>query len=140
MPAKVTATEIIEMGFSPEMFGSNTAGFPAFLTSVITEQSEILAGRVGATAYDSTTAPTRTYVKRAEKCLICAELFQRRFVRIAQDIKLGDGIDAFKLRRTQEKFEADAEMWISKIASGTTTDGTGFSSGVAISSHFDGDA
>jgi len=135
---KITSIDIQELGFSEESFVGVT-DFAAFVDGIIAEQADLLAARIGDAAYASTTRPISTYVARAEKSLVAAELYQRRFNAIAQDISSADGMDAFKLRRTQEGYAAEAERLIEQIRAGAGTDG-GFSFGTVISSHFPEDA
>jgi len=135
---KVTAANIKLMGFASEMFGSEAAAdFDGFLTSVIAEQSGLLSGRLGSSVYDTTTEPTKTYIARAEKCLVAVELYNLRFVVIAQEINQAAGIDAFKLRRQQELFRDEANDLIAKIAAGTTSDSGGYAGGTLVTDHED---
>jgi hypothetical protein len=135
---KITADDIKDMGFVQEMFGKVAqTDFDTWLTKVITEQSAILSGRITATKYATTEDPTQTYIKRAEKCLVAVELYSRRFITIAEEINKADGIDAFKLRRQQEKFNEEAESLITVITAGKTSDGSGYSGGTLVTSHFD---
>ncbi len=134
---KITEADIAVLGFTATMFNTDAAGFTAMIAGVISEQAELLEGRVGSTIYATSAKPNATYVKRAEKCLVAADLLQRRFVIISQEIQAADGIDAFKVRRTQEKYEAEAETLISRLAAGTSADGSDYSGGVVSTSHPD---
>ncbi len=76
--AKTTFDDVDKLRFTKEMFSLTDGGaFEDMVNEVISEQSGLLAGRLG-TLYDSETSPIKEYVKRAEKCLIAAELVQRR--------------------------------------------------------------
>lgn len=132
MASKVTPDDIVAMQFLPEYFGP-VDDFNTFLQKIIDEQEALLSGRIGAGVMASTTSPTKENVVRAAKCLIAVELFQLRFNRISGDIQNADGLDAFKLRRTQEKYQQEADSLISRLGSGTPADGTGYSGGVVVS-------
>lgn len=137
--AKVTATDVEKMGFKPAMFDEDAAGFVTLLTDettgVIPEQSALLQGRIGATRYASTDVITAALVKRAEKALVAADLYQIRFNRIAETIDDSDGEDATKLRRTQEKYLAEAEMLIGRIVAESASDSSDYAGGVVESTH-----
>src|SRR5690606_39661874 len=60
--------------------------FVALVTGVIAEQSAILQGRIGDARYAATAAALAAMVKRAEKALTAADLYQIRFNRIAETI------------------------------------------------------
>lgn len=139
--AKNIASEIADIGFSKEMFGKTApADFTTFLTAVISSQESLLSGRIGAAAYASVSSPTQEYIKQAAACVVAAELCRRRILRLTQDANNEDGTDAKKLRTSRKEFIAEAEELIVKISAGGTIDGTGFASGVSISSHFTEDA
>ncbi len=139
--AKNTAAEIADIGFSKEMFGKTTAtDYTNFLTAVIASQESLLSGRIGAAAYASASSPTQEYIKQAAACVVAAELCRRRILRLTQEAKNEDGTDAKKLRSSRKEFIAEAEELIVKINAGGTIDGTGFASGVNVSSHFAEDA
>lgn len=134
--AKVTAQEIKDLGFIAEMFG-NPASFDAYITAVITEQATILEGRIGSTAYASTSSPAKDYVKRAEKCLAAAEMVQRRITVILGNVTGG----AFPIStsgedRQKSAYLDEADMWVSKIAGGVSADSVDFASGSLITNHF----
>jgi hypothetical protein len=132
---KITATDIENMGFTPAMFDRDETTFPAFLAEVINEQSALLQGRIGAARYASTETATAALVKRAEKAMVAADLYQIRFNRIAETIDDSGGIDAFKLRRTQENYAKEAETLIGRLAAGAVADSGSYAGGVVESTH-----
>jgi len=127
------------MGFVFQMFGYSTEeGLSTLLTGLIAEHGAILSGRVGATAYASAAEPTSTYVKRAIKCLVAAELCQVRINRIAQDIKQEDGTDAAKMRQQRKDYLAEAEAWTGQIEAAAGS-GNDFAFGTVTTNHFNED-
>ena len=134
-----SAANIISMGFSFQMFGFiSETELNLTIADLITEHGALLSGRIGATAYASTTNPTATYVKRSLKCLVAADLCQMRINRIAQDVKQEDGTDAAKMRKQRLDYLAESEQMIGKIetTAGASND---FSFVSVITSHFDED-
>ena len=130
---------MIDLGFLPEMF-KKAAGteFTTFLTAVIAEQADILLGRVGSAAYNSTTSPTDKYVKRAEKCLTAAELIQRRINLILGNVAgAGQEINVSHEGAQKKVYIAEANDLISKLVSGTGADSNDFATGVLVTSHFE---
>ena len=128
------------MGFSFQMFGRDTASdLNLTIKGMIAEHGALLSGRIGTAAYASTTEPISTYVKRAIKSLVAADLCQMRINRLAQEVKQEDGTDAIKMRRQRQDYLAEAELMIGKIeiAAGAGND---FAFGSVITSHFDEDA
>lgn len=134
--AKVTVQELKDLGFIAELFG-NPQNFDAYLTAVIAEQASILEGRIGASAYASTSSPIKDYVKRAEKCLAAAELVQRRITYILGNVTGG----AFPIStsgedRQRQAYIDEAAVWITKIVEGAETDSNDFASGSLVTNHF----
>ena len=135
-----STSEIAEMGFTAEMFGkSSDSDLQAMIKGMITEHGGLLSGRIGATAYSSTSQPTATYVKRTLKCLVAAELCQRRINRLAQEVKQEDGTDANKMRKQRLDYLAEAEILIGKIEEGNGASND-FASSPVVTSHFAEDA
>src|SRR3972149_3629032 len=137
---KITNTEIKDIGFTAEMFNkTNETALNTFIDSIITEQSDILEGRIGSTLYASTTTPTSTYVKRAEKCLVAAELLTIRINYIVGNIDGENGSDVVRIRNNIEAYMDKAEEFILKLVSGISVDDGGFAFSAVSSSHFDND-
>ncbi len=134
---KTTASEIKDLGFNPQMFRKEDNTFDAYLDDVITEKSVILQGRIGSTTYASSTSPTKDYVKRAEKCLVAAELLQRRINFMLGNVEGEEGSDLAKARQSKKEYLEEAEALIVKIVAGITTDNDNFTSGVLETSHFE---
>lgn len=131
-----TAAQIINMGFSFQMFGFKTEDeLTPIIDALITEHGALLSGRIGATAYASTIAPTATYVSRAVKCHVAAELCQMRINKLAQEVKQDDGKDANKMRKQRLDYLSDAELMTSKIEALAGDDD--FAIGAVITSHFE---
>lgn len=137
--AKVTPVDIIDLGFAPEMFRrTDESDLADYIESVITEQSAILEGRIGAAAYASISSPAKDYVKRAEKCLTAAELVQRRInIILNNSIGAGMEIDISHEGAQKKAYKDEANMWIDKIISGMTSDGSDFVLGVLETDHFE---
>jgi hypothetical protein len=133
---KITTANITALGFSAGMFALNTEAFTTMVTDLIDEQAALLEGRIGSTVYASTSNPTAAYVTRAEKCLVAAELLQRRFVILSQEVQAADGMDAFKVRKTRKEYIDEADQLIDRIVNGQSSDSSGYSGSVATSSHF----
>lgn len=137
--SKITAQDIKDLGFGYAMFGKTDNGFDDYLNAVIAAQALLLAGRIGAEAYASVASPTQDYVKRAELCLTAADLVQRRINRILGSVTgNGTGIDVTHEGAQKKAYRDEAELWIEKITSGTTTDGSDFASGTLVTDHFGG--
>lgn len=131
--AKVTAQEIIALGFKKELFKIQTdPEFEIFIDEIIAEQSLILEGRIGSSLYASATSPTKDYVKRSEKCLVAAEVVQRRINIILSNI-VGSGVEIDVTHEGAQKkaYLNEAEDWIQRLLPGD------FASDVLITSHFD---
>ena len=135
---KVTAQEIIDLGFTASMFRlANDTELAAVISSVITEQAAMLEGRLGSSIYDAATTPESTYVKRAERCLVAAEMMSRRITVIAESVLAsGDERTARVETAQMKRWEAQAEALIRKLVSGVTTDTGNFATGVTTSTHF----
>ncbi len=115
---KVTPSDIAFLGFSQALFPSlceTEEDFATLIQEIITEQSEILESRVGTDVYASTSAPTATYVKRAEKCLVAAELVQRRInIILGNSIGAGNEIDISHEGAQKRAYLDEAERLIAK--------------------------
>lgn len=135
--AKVVVEEINDLGFIAEMFGKDAAAFDALISDVITEQAIILEGRVGADLYASTASPAKDYVKRAEKCLVAAEMVRRRITTILGNVTgAAFPISTSGEDRQKQAYMDEADMWISKVIVGATTDSNDFASGTVLTNHF----
>lgn len=135
---KIEAQTVIDLNFVAEMFGKTSANFGAYIDAVIVEQSKILEGRAGTSAYGSTTSPTKEYIARAELCLVAAEMIQRRMNRILGNVVgTGNALDITMERKQRQDYLDEAEEIIQKIVSGVTADSSDFASGVLETSHFE---
>lgn len=137
--AKNITDDITALGFIANMFNKNNeTDFIAMLNEVIAEQAVIFEGRVGSTVYASATSPTLSYVKRGEKCLIAAELIQRRInVLLGNVTGVGREIDISHEAAQKKAYKDEADMWVTKLTAGETSDTGDFSSGVLVTSHFE---
>ncbi len=133
--AKITADEIRKMKFGPEMFGEEEEDFDAFINAKIDEQAGLLEGRIGASAYAATAKPMATYVTRAEKCLVAAEMVRTRINHLMGIAVRGadEAPDTRSLERQETRYRHDAEGFIVKIVAGVASDSNDFSSAVLIS-------
>jgi len=136
---KVISQEIISLGFTPEMLLKKSASeFEDFIDSVISDQALLLQGRIGSTAYASASSPTKDYVKRAELCLVGAEIVQRR-INVILGIAIGAGreIDISHEGAQKKAYKDEADMWIAKITAGATADqSSDFATGTLVTDHF----
>lgn len=133
---KVDAAKIALLGFTAEMFtipaGSD---FETLLGAVITEQSALLAARIGA-VYDSATSPDKENVERAEKVLVAAELCSMRITTLLdQAVANGEELKTGSIERQRKHYRDEAER-LFPGCSGVSD--SGFASGALVSSHFDG--
>lgn len=117
------------MGFVAESFGQDPEGFDAWLQNIIEEQESLLAARIGDTAISAVTPSA----KRAEKCLVAAELLQLRFVRLSEDVGVTDKEDDVKrIRETRKEYLAEADRLISAVLAGTPIDASGGYAGSTV--------
>ena len=135
----ITNPDIKALGFTQALFSVICADDPAFealIDGIITDQSSELQDRVGATVYS---APANaTYIKKAEKCLVAAELVQRRInIVLGNSQGAGQEISTANERNQRKDYLDEAERWIAKLASGVTVDSADFASGALVTSHFD---
>jgi hypothetical protein len=138
--AKVTSSDIINLGFKKEMFGKSSDGdFATFINDVIADQALLLEGRVGSMLYAVATSPQKDYMKRAEKALCAAEMVSRRINIILGNVSgAGQELDTSSEEKQRKTYVEEAENWITRA--GTYSDSPGDCSfGAAISSHFGDD-
>jgi len=135
---KTTPEDYINLGFTAAMFKQETDEvFKQFIGFVISEQAPLLEGRVGTTAYNSTSSPTKYYVKRAELCLTAEELVQRRInIILGNVVGAGHEIDISHEGAQKKAYLDEANALIEKITAGITSDSADFASGVLVTNHF----
>lgn len=138
---KITRDNIIGpkgLGFTFAMFspiaGEETA-FHELVDDVIEEQAAELFDRIGSAAYDL--AANATYVKKAEKNLVAAELVRRRINVILNNMNsAGNEISTENEHKQRKDYLDEAEKWIAKLADGSVASSAEFASGALITSHF----
>jgi hypothetical protein len=138
--AKVTAQDIINLGFKKELFQKqNDSDFTALINEIIVDQALLLEGRVGSAMYALTTSPQKDYLKQAEKAFCAAELVSRRINIILSNITAaGAELDTSNEEKQKKAYMDEAENWI--MRAGTYADSPGDCSfSTAISSHFGDD-
>lgn len=137
--AKVTAQEIQDMGFVPEMFRRDSINFEEYILDIISEQSGILSAEIGSDTYASTDSGIAAKVKRAERCLTAAELVQRRINVLLGNVKAGAEIDISHEGAQKKAYRDEAAALITALTSSSGTSGTGsdFAAGVVVTSHFE---
>lgn len=110
--------------------------FTDFIQPVINTESAKLKNRVGATAYDN--ADVADDVKRAELCLVAAELVQRRINFVLRQVLPGITVNT-KPEQDQIKAYLDEVdiILIPKILAGSPVESSGFACGSLITSHFE---
>ncbi len=148
---KITNQDIQDLGFIREMFAKNDdISFQNMIDVVISEQASILEGRIGTSAYNDSSAPNAIYVKQSEKCLVAAEMVQRRInILLGNSVGAGKELDTTAPRKQRQDYldqvygniKSDRPVLglIEKIITGSSTDGQDFASGVLISDHFGDD-
>ncbi len=137
--AKVSEQEVIDLGFTPEMFRKSDEGLTTLVAEIIEERASHLLGRLGS-SYDSSNTTIQESVKRAEKCLVAGELLERRINIILGNVHgAGEEISTKNEEKQRGRYLAEAEKLIQKIVEGITTDSSDFAMGVLQSSHFDED-
>jgi len=133
--AKTVTSDITGLGFIKEMYSSLASTdeeFEVLIGEVISEQSAILEGRIGQDAYTASTEPLASSVKRAEKCLVAAELVQRRInIILGNAVGAGQEINISHEAAQKKAYLDEAEKWIAKLGEGD------YAGGVVESSHFD---
>jgi hypothetical protein len=131
--AKVTAAEIMNLGLTYQMFGkASSAELETSIDAVIAERSAILQGKVGSSMYDSTSPPTFDYLKRAEKCLVMADLLGIRInIRLGHVDGEGKEISNVELLKQKQAYLCEAR----ELIGGLTFDD--FATGVLTTTHFD---
>ena len=132
---KNTPDTIAALGLSSEMLALDSQeALSGLIDSLLVEQAGLLSARIGATAYSTATEPLATYVTRAEKCLVAAELMRLRILAaMGNAIPNGDEPNTASLERYQKKYEDEATALIDKIVSGQSLESSGFSTGVTVS-------
>lgn len=128
--AKITADNLKDAGFVPEMFGKDATDFDAWLSGVIDLISARLSGRIGAGLYAATDERTAQDVTEAERQLCLAELWQRRITWKLGNAQ-GDNVSCKYETESRDTARDEAVELISRVTGGD------FASGTLESSHFD---
>jgi hypothetical protein len=132
--AKIDVSDITRLGFIKEMYSSlasTEAAFEALIGEVISEQSQIFQGQIGSDVYAASTEPVSGFVKRAEKCLVAAEMVQRRInIILGNAVGNGQGIDISHEAAQKKAYLDEAEKWIIKLGDGD------YAGSVVETSHF----
>lgn len=138
------------LGFIREMFGAicpDEAAFELFITGIIADQALELEGRIGTTAYNDLATPNAIYVKKAERCLVAAEMIQRRInVLLGNAAGAGQELDTSNEHKQRQAYldqvfgnlKASPPVigLIEKIVTGSSADGQDFASGALVTGHF----
>ena len=128
----VTPQDIKNAGFFSEMFGQMDAtAFDSFIEGAINAQAAKLAARIGSSLYASTDQPTAGYVLQALMYLVQAEMWRRRIARKLGQAQGTEITCKYEIESRDLALE-EAESWIFRLVGGD------FASGLAESSHFDG--
>jgi len=137
--AKITNQDIKDLGFTRELFNRKSdTEFNTFIDGAISDEAASLEGRIGSTQYASADVTTAKYVKNAEKCLVAAEMVQRRInVILSANVGAGKEFSTSAERQQRKDYLDKAEEWISKIVNSVTTDVQTFSTGALVTSHFE---
>jgi hypothetical protein len=120
------------------MFKKDETSFPAFLTGIINEQSLLLQARIGAANYAVSASPMKDYAKLAEKCLVAAELCQRRInILLANVTGAGQELDTSTERSQMKIYRQQGDELIQKILAGGSMDsGSDMAFSTLVSDHF----
>lgn len=134
--AKITNSEINDLGFTWEMFGlDNKPALDTYIDRIIISVSAVLNGILGS-GYDSVAEPTQGRVKRAEECLVAAELLQRRINRLLSNVTgAGEELNTGNEKEQKESYLEEARDLVDMMLGYT-----GFSFSAPNTSHFDDSA
>ena len=129
----VTVANINAMGFSAPMFGITDAELSSRITAAITEQSDLIADRVGATAF--ALAANAKALDRAIKCLTAVDMARNRITQLSGNtvFDMAEASERLSLEINITAWEKQAEYWIGKVADGALADSGGFASGCSVS-------
>ena len=136
---KIVSQDIVDLGFIAEMFRKKSSSeLGELIDAVISGQALLLEGRIGPTAYASSSSPVKDYVKRAELCLVAAEMVQRRInVILGNAVGAGREIDISHEGAQKKAYLDEADRWIGRIASSVASDPSNdLVSGALITDHF----
>jgi hypothetical protein len=113
----VDTQDILDLGFVPGMFHVSAAqDLESLIAGVITDQSAILAGRIGQATYGEAQSPLADYVRRAEICLCAAEMCSRRINKLlAAAHPNGDQLETQPIERQKKAYLDEAENLIDMI-------------------------
>lgn len=135
--AKVLPQDIKDLQFVAEQFNS-VVDFDAFVQAVIDEQEALLVDRIGSVAFATT--GLSVHIKRAEKCLVAAELLQLRINRLSGNIDAETAVLISQLKKNRQDYLDQADRVVPRLVAGSVSEGSDAAFGYASSSHFDGDA
>jgi len=131
---RVTVENIKDLGFTAGMFGlDDTSSLELFLQDIIDDTSAVLEGITGTAVYNSVQTPTSGYVKRAEKCMVAAELLQRRINKVLNNVVAADDKISTKNEEKQRISYLDEAEKLIDILTGKTI----FGFNILKTSHFD---
>jgi hypothetical protein len=145
MATKNSAAEVRAEGFVYSQFGhADDTAFDAAIDDILTEVTEVVKERVGATNYAASGDAVANHVKRAERFLACAGLCRQRLNRIDADTVVGGDDSALaallrELRIARSDYLAEAEKELAAVPSSTSASDSSSSApafGAAVSSHF----
>lgn len=132
---KISPQNLIDLGFSPQMYGKDPDLFAEWLRALIEEQATDLMVRIGA-AYQVSSEETARTVRMAEKALCAAELVRRRMVQVMSlAVPNGEQSPVREMQAQRREYLDEAERWIARISAGVTSDGAGYSGAVVVSAH-----
>ena len=128
----------MDLGFIAAMFKKDDTAFGVFLAAIISEQSTLLQGRIGASNYNDASSPVKDYAKGAEKCLVAADLVQRRITILLGNAQgVGQELGTSEARAQMKAYSDQGEALIAKILSGASTgSGSDIEVGTLVSDHF----
>ncbi len=126
--------EIFRIGPDVPAEGGGTTPWTDYLETLAEDQSDDLEAILGSGIYDSTDTTIAKFVKKAELCLVCAELVRRRINIRLGDVRGSDTQRSMVAEREQEKtYTDDAENIIESFVNNT------FSTSVLEYDHFIGE-
>lgn len=134
MPTVTIPQDMKDLQFSAEQFGP-VIDFDIFLQNIIDEQEALLTDRVGVAVLSN--SALLVHLKRVEKCLCAAELFQLRINRLSGNVDAETAVLIGQLKKAKSDYQDEAEKVIPKLISGSVAESSNITFGFNTSSHFD---
>lgn len=129
--SKLTPAIVKDKQFLPDHFNTVT-DFDVWLQGVINTQEALLKIRIGS-LYDSADAAIAPQVLDAALAMVCAELTERRILRVSGSVNVDTAPIINSLMKTLDGYRTAAATAIGRLlAAGSATDTTGYAGGVVV--------